>query len=329
MVAAFADDGVEVIEFTDPSNPTGVGRLGNSSSRELNGARGIALHSITASGGTKRYALVAAFRDNGVQIIEITDPTNPTARGKVEDNTTHELAGAYNIDTYETGGKHYAVVTGNTDNGVNIIDFSNPASPSIEDEAEDGVTFQELVGPRGIEIRRIGGNHYAFVAADGDDGVQIINVSDPDNVSNTAAMEDGDDYPTLNGARGITTHTIGGRHYALVASYEDDGVQIIDVTTPGTPSAVSDFTDGSGGFRGLQGATRVATARIGGIDGRIYAFVVGGSANSVQVIDFTDPARPYSGPRIRDGSRRLYRARRRVRHRHLLDRGQVLRAGRR
>ena len=67
---------------------------------------------------------------------------------------------------------------------------------------------------------------YALVAALEDHGVQIINIDDPYNPTNTSSITDGTRYPKLDGARSITTATIGGSTYALVASFADDGVQI-------------------------------------------------------------------------------------------------------
>ena len=49
------------------------------------------------------------------------------------------------------------------------------------------------------------------------------------------ASSDGTRYPELNGPISITTTTIGGSTYALVASYNDDGVQIINITDPYNP----------------------------------------------------------------------------------------------
>ena len=43
----------------------------------------------------------------------------------------------------------------------------------------------------------------------------------------------------LGGAASITTTTIDSSTYALVASYDDSGVQIIDITDPTDPTAVS------------------------------------------------------------------------------------------
>ena len=55
------------------------------------------------------------------------------------------------------------------------------------------------------------------------------------------------DYPVLDNSVSVTTTTIDSKHYALVASagiQDDDGVQIIDITTPSSPTAaVADVTD--------------------------------------------------------------------------------------
>ena len=62
-----------------------------------------------------------------------------------------------------------------------------------------------------------------------DNGVQIINIDDPYNPTNVSSITDGTRYPTLNGSISITTATIGGSTYALVAAWNDNGVQIINI----------------------------------------------------------------------------------------------------
>ena len=51
-----------------------------------------------------------------------------------------------------------------------------------------------------------------------DNGVQIINIDDPYAPTNVSSITDGTRYPTLNGSISITTATIGGSTYALVAA---------------------------------------------------------------------------------------------------------------
>ena len=56
----------------------------------------------------------------------------------------------------------------------------------------------------------------------------------------------------------IATTTIGSSTYALVASYSDDGVQVIDITNPHQPTATSSITDGAGGYTELQGVKLIS-----------------------------------------------------------------------
>ena len=71
-----------------------------------------------------------------------------------------------------------------------------------------------------------------------------------------ASLTDGvDGFDELDGAYGITTVTIGASTYALVASYNDDGVQIIDISSstnetnvaPAITSLVVDDPDNADG----------------------------------------------------------------------------------
>ena len=264
---------------------------------ELGGAWGIATHTI----GGSHYALVAAYSDHGVQIIDITDPASPSPVASVTDSADYpELDGARGIAIHTIGGSHYALVASLFDNGVQIIDITDPASPSPVAHVTDSTAYPELNGAADIAVHTIGGRHYALVAAEYDDGVQIIDITDPASPSPVASVTDGADYPELDGARGIATHTIGGKHYALVAARADDGVQIIDITTPAIPSPVASVTDGVGGYDKLSGAAGIATHTIGG---KHYALVSAGGDNGVQVIDITDPSSPYAVASVDDRTR--------------------------
>ena len=79
----------------------------------------------------------------------------------------------------------------------------------------------------------------------------------------------------------ITTAVIDDNTYSLVASYFDDGIQIIDITDPDSPTAVSAASDGENGFTELDGAYSVTTAVIGG---SAYAIVTGFDDDGIQII---------------------------------------------
>ena len=87
----------------------------------------------------------------------------------------------------------------------------------------DGIQYPTLNGAISITTATIGGSTYALVASYLDNGVQIINIDDPYAPTNVSSITDGTRYPTLNGSISITTATIGGSTYALVAAWNDNG----------------------------------------------------------------------------------------------------------
>jgi hypothetical protein len=119
-----------------------------------------------------------------------------------------------------------------------------------------------------------------------------------DNPAVTASVTDGVTFDELAGAHGITTVVIGSNTYALVASQTDNGVQIIDITTPGSPSATSSVTDGVGGFNTLENASDITTVVIGS---NTYALVASYGDNGVQIIDITTPGSPSVTASVTDG----------------------------
>ena len=187
----------------------------------------------TTTIGTKHYALVASNGDtlHGVQIIDITNPASPVATANITDDSDGfgVLEGAYSVTATKIGTKHYALITSNTvSGGVQIIDITNPASPvATANITDDSDGFGVLEGAYSVTTTKIGSNHYALVASNGDNGVQIIDITNPASPVATANItDDSDGFGVLDNPRSVTTTTIGTKHYALVASNGDSGVQI-------------------------------------------------------------------------------------------------------
>ena len=276
-VAAYFDDGVQILDITDPSNVTAAGSIADTDTLELFGAEGIA---VFESGGST-YAAVAARFDDGVQILDITDPSNVTAAGSIADTDTLVLDGAQGITTFKSGGSTYAAVTAH-DDGVQILDITDPSNVTAAGSIADTTTL-ELFGAQGIATFESGGSTYAAVAAYDDDGVQILDITDPSNVTAAGSIADTDTL-VLDGAAGIATFKSGGSTYAAVAAHFDDGVQILDITDPSNVTAAGSITD-------------TTTLELGGAEG-IAVFESGGSTyaavtaydDGVQILDITDPS---------------------------------------
>ena len=293
-VTAYHDDGVQILDITDPSNVTAADSITDDAALELYGAWGI----TTFESGGSTYAAVAAYWDDGVQILNITDPSDITAAGSITDTDALELLGAYGIATFESGGSTYAAVAAYYDDGVQILDITDPSDITAAGSITDTDAL-ELLGAYGIATFESGGSTYAAVASFDDDGVQILDITDPSDITaagsitDTAALE-------LYGAQGIATFESGGSTYAAVAAYDDDGVQILDITDPSDITAAGSITDTA--TLVLRGASGIATFESGG---STYAAVASRDDDGVQILrlagDGAPPVTLNSPPEVEAG----------------------------
>ena len=179
--------------------------------------------------GDSTYAIVTAWTDDGVQIIDISDPTDIVAKGSMVDTGSLELDGARGVDVFTIGSSTYAIVAAWTDNGVQVIDISDPENIVATDSLADNGSLALKVS-RNVETFTIDSSTYAIVTSNVDDGVQIIDISDPENIEAKGSMVDTDGTLKLDGARDVATFVIGSSTYAIVTSQNEGGVQIIDIS---------------------------------------------------------------------------------------------------
>ena len=279
-VTTRTDDGVQIIDITDPANIIATDSIADSLTLELKDAFGIA----TFKSGANTYAAVAAVGDSGVQILDVTDPTNITPTGNITDGGTLELKGANGIATFKSGTGTYAAVAAYDDNGVQILNVTDPTNITATDSIDDSDDAAlELEGARAITTFKSGTDTYVAVAARGDDGVQILNVTDPTDIAATASITDGGTLK-LKGANGIATFKSGTGTYVAVAALTDNGVQILNVTDPTDITATGNIEDG--GTLELLGASGITTFKL---TNHTYAAVASQTDDAVQIIDVTDP----------------------------------------
>ena len=297
-VASLTDNGVQILNITNPSNITAAGSI-DGVGLVLGGAWSI----TTFVSDTRTYAAVTAFTGNGVQILDVTNPYNITAAGNIadSDNTDLVLRGAAGITTFESDGHIYAAVTAFTDNGVQILDVTNPSSITAAGNITDSDnTSLVLVGARDITTFVSGDHTYAAVAATSENGVQILNVTDPSNITAAGSIIDNDTGIILAQPTGITTFVSGAHTYAAVASNGDYGVQILNVTDPSNITPAGRITDDSNLV--LDSARDITTFDSGD---HTYVAVTSIEKHGVQILDVTNPSRITAAGNIRDDDSRL------------------------
>ena len=243
----------------------------------LNGVTSVTTTTI----GSSTYALVAAANDNGVQIINITTPSNPIAASAVTNGTNYpNMIGPVSITTTHIGSSTYALVASSNAHRVHIIDITNPSQPSLTSVLKDGSNSLQLRFPRSVTTTTIDSSTYALVTSQTDDAVSIINITTPSTPITASVVSDGSKYKNLDTPFSVTTTHIGSSTYALVAAKGDHGVQVIDITNPYAPTNASAPTDGSNGFTKLNGPESIAI--IAGSPE--YALVAAKGDNGTQII---------------------------------------------
>ena len=285
-VAAWQDaGGVQIIDMTYPTRPTPVSVVfdGSDEITTIGGAYDVEVFDM----GDRTYAAVAvSWIYHGVRIMDITDLTRPSPVAAAFDDFGgfEALDMVRDVEVYEAGGRTYVVAASVDDNGVQIIDITDPASPAPASVVfDDTGGFGALSWALDVELYEMEGRTYAAVAAVGDDGVQIIDMTDPADPTPVHAIFASDGFSAIRGADDVEVYEMEGRTYAAVTG---TGVQIIDMTDPARPTPVS-ATSGSEKFGAIHGPNDV---EVFNVYGRTYAVVA--AADGVQVIDITDPARP-------------------------------------
>ena len=133
-------------------NLTAAGGITDTGTLKLLGARGIAIF----ESGSSTYAAVIAYFDNGVQVLDVTDPSAITAAGGISDTDDLKLAGASGIAVFESGGSTYAAVASSGDNGVQILDVTDPSAITATDNIGDNrrPRAARRIGHRHVRVRR-------------------------------------------------------------------------------------------------------------------------------------------------------------------------------
>ena len=146
-------------------------------------------------------------------------------------NFTH-LEGATSVAIFTIDVRTFAIVASPGDDGVQIMDVSDPSSPVPAGSATDGVGgFTMLKRAQSVATFTIDESTFAIVGSGADNGIQLMNVSDPYSpVALGTAQDDVGNFSTLAGASGVATFKISAKTYAIVASFYEDGVQLVDVS---------------------------------------------------------------------------------------------------
>ena len=244
----------------------------------------------------------------------------------LEGGEPFEALGLYSdIETFAISDRTYALAV--SELGIQIIDVTDPASPAPTAGIWDERVWQYYEGQWRVDIFVASGSTYAITA--NSDSLQVLNVTVPAEPAVLATIQNGHDslyalrhlpqdmvgrilaeHPhisnlsySLDSLADITAFTVSGGAYALVASWEDDTVQVVDLAMPQAPVLIATMQDGSGGFYALSQPQNMEVFSVGD---KTYALISSMGEGAIQVVDLTEPGAPRAVASLRDGQSMVY-----------------------
>ncbi|MFC1612654.1 LVIVD repeat-containing protein, partial [Patescibacteria group bacterium] len=220
-----------VMDISDPANPKEVGRLTDSTETRLIYAWDVAIR------GSYAYVIsMEGAPNDSFEIIDISDPTNPTHVTSVLDDSTTGMNDV--LDIFIQG--NYAYIISDVEDGIgslDIFDISDPANPRhMSSTTESGA--MEMDAPQQIYVS----GKYAYITAANSNSLEILDVSDPANPAHSGAVTDN---ATNNLMSPYGIYVSGDYAYIGITSAGDEGVSIIDISSSTAPYQIGSILDDS------------------------------------------------------------------------------------
>ena len=160
------------------------------------------------------YAYVCTFAGSGFQIIDISNPYNPTAAGQLTNAPGDNLLLLNNGDIAVQG--NYAYVASRYENGIQIIDISDPYNPIGVGNIKDSDGDYLLRDTKSIFVQ----GNLAYTSSWSENGIQVTDISDPTNPIGVDNLESGDEgaklwYPATIFVKGNFLYAIASAHDAF------------------------------------------------------------------------------------------------------------------
>ena len=223
MIASQSNDWVAILNITEPANPTHLTVLQDGENYDLDGPRHIEI--INADGST--FAVITA-RDGGTfTIINIDNPEMPIQTLVINDGADVSLFTATGIELVEINTRTYALVASSLDNAMQIIDITHPQLSFPVSTVHMSTNYSGLVGPHYVAALQVEDATYAFVTSPSTNSIQVIDITNPSQPNPVSVLQDDAEYTNLNKPFNIESVQIDDAAYALVASRDSNGIQII------------------------------------------------------------------------------------------------------
>ena len=214
---------------------SGVGNIVNGGNIALNGPQ-----SVFVQGN---YAYVTAEGSDSLQIINISNPTTPTAAGTITHSISDNILLDKAKDVFVQG--NYAYVVSYDSDSLQIIETSEPNDQgnvtltpvgNISHNIDSGIL---LSGASGVFVQ----GNYAYVVSYDSDSLQIIETSEPNDQGNVTLTPVGNISHNIDSGTLLSfpSDVFVQGNYAYVTAEGSDSLQIINISNPTTPTAAGNI----------------------------------------------------------------------------------------
>jgi len=161
-VVSRSSSSFEIFDISRPSNPVLKSSI-------INGSDGASLSGAYSVFVSNNYAYVASVNGNTLEILDISNPSNPVHSGTLSiGNST-----VGNPTTVIVSGNYAYVTTNGTEGTFNIVDVSDPTSPTIKSTVTHGENGASLSGAWSVGVN----GNYAYIANNASGDLEIIDIS--------------------------------------------------------------------------------------------------------------------------------------------------------
>ncbi len=281
-VAGYADNGIEKIDVSDSTNPTHMGTTFDNGETYLGGPTQVHILGKTV--------MVTSGDEDGVQVFIMDGFEGPAAdigsllAGNINVRENVEVEGKVTANSLVVGAGGAVVDNALTVNsGLVLVTNGDPE----HQDALDDTTCDTQVGGTGCELEGVSDivtdGRYAYAVSDIDDGMQVIDISNPNDLKPVAAIDADTSGAPIHGASSI----IKDGNDIVITSPEDNAISIVDVAEPANPVVIASLTKADCLAQGclLDGVYDVSK-------NHNHLFVTSRLDNSISSFDITDRAHP-------------------------------------
>jgi hypothetical protein len=222
-VTSYLSNSLEIVDISDPAAPVHTGSI-------VDGAGGASLNHPNSVYVRANYAYVTSYDDNTLEIIDVSNKAAPVHKGSIANGAGGALLnGPYSIYAAE----NYAYVVSRSSNALEIVDVTDPAAPVHKGSIVNGAGGARLNNPYSISFGHtlttptFETGNYAYVASDGSDALEIVDVTDPAAPVHKGSIVNGAGGALLSGPIGVY---VSG-DYAFVTSFASHSLEIVDIGT--------------------------------------------------------------------------------------------------